>query len=650
MGKPYALELGHMGKTFEFAMKLDVGPLAHAIAVSSAVPLLAVGSGGSFTAAHIGATLHQKYARTVAKPVTPLELCSTLPQTQDYAVLFVSAGGRNQDVLGAFRLVAAHEPRRLMVLCARKNSPLARMAKEFRYVDLYDYDIPSRKDGFLATNSLLSFAITLLRGYGQAFGEAQSFPSTLAGLVGGGLEMEEFRERLERTCIPLWQRDSLIVLYGSSGQTAALDLESKFAEAALGPVQISDYRNFAHGRHHWLAKRGDTTGVLAIITDDDRSLADKTLSYLPRTVPVARIDVRRNGIAAMLATLVSTFYVVGLAGDARKIDPGRPGVPLFGRRIYHLRGWKSRDRSNVLTPEQDRAIKRKVKGDPETVLSAEEMVFWKGAYERFVTGLETASFEAIVLDYDGTVCEDRHHGLEKEMAHELVRLLKGNIMIGIATGRGISVRKDLRRALDRELWSRVLVGYYNGADIGLLSENSHPDSSDETCKELDLIYGELKRDKQISRLAKSTPRRFQITIEPHSAASSSQVWDLVQDVVHSTNVSGLTLVRSSHSIDILAPTVGKCQVVQRIKQVVGHENLVSVLCIGDRGKWPGNDFSLLRQPHALSVNEVSPDAEVCWNLAPHSHRGSQATLDYLAAIRVQSGKFQIHVKEIGRKC
>ena len=81
-------------------------------------------------------------------------------------------------------------------------------------------------------------------------------------LIGGQRNIDAWR----KLCDPLWERQNLAVLYPPSLLAAASDLESKFTEAAIGNVQTADYRHFAHGRHHWLAKRGNETGVLALIT------------------------------------------------------------------------------------------------------------------------------------------------------------------------------------------------------------------------------------------------------------------------------------------------------------------------------------------------------------------------------------------------
>jgi hypothetical protein len=72
-------------------------------------------------------------------------------------------------------------------------------------------------------------------------------------------------------------------------------------------------------------------------------------------------------------------------------------------------------------------------------------------------------------------------------------------------------------------------------------------------------------------------------------------------------------------------------VVERVAEMAGGGR--PVLRIGDRGRWPGNDFSLLDSAHSLSADEVSPDPKGAWNLAQAGHRGSQATLGYLRTLK-----------------
>lgn len=50
---------------------------------------------------------------------------------------------------------------------------------------------------------------------------------------------------------------------------------------------------------------------------------------------------------------------------------------------------------------------------------------------------------------------------------QLTRILEAGVPVVIVTGRGKSVGADLRGAcLDRRIWAKASVGYYNGAAAG----------------------------------------------------------------------------------------------------------------------------------------------------------------------------------------
>ncbi len=628
-------------------MKTCIDPLVQAITNSAALPLLVTGSGGSLTAAHLTASLHQRYTGRIAKAVTPLEIVSLTLNFKDMTILFLSASGKNADIIGAFQRVVVREPRCLVVMCSRKESPLSRLAETYRYVDPIDFSLPAGKDGFLATNSLLAFSVILCRAYAQVFPTGYALPEILGTLVHPTLTKEQFSADLHRLCLPLWERETIVVLYGPAGHAAAVDLESKFTEAALGSIQMADYRNFAHGRHHWLAKRGAKTAVLALVTDDDRDIADKTLRLIPADIPVARIDIPQRGIHASLTALVTALYIVGLAGEARGIDPGRPGVPLFGRRIYNLRAFEvSPAFSHALPSHEAMAIERKTETEIDALVARGECDFWRDAYRSFCQRLQTASFRAVVFDYDGTLCapHERYTGISNAVVSQLVRLLEAGLLVGIATGRGSSVRRDLRCRIGQTWWSRVVIGYYNGADNGLLGDDSHPDSAEGTCDALGPIAEAFRSNIRLAHLAACTYRRMQITVDPKPGTSETVVWDVVQQIVHSWNLPGVTVVRSSHSIDVLAPGVSKRTLVGHVRELAGAAETTAILCIGDRGRWPGNDFALLQEPYSLSADEISPDPNTCWNLAPPGYRGVQATLDYLQSLKLDSSLSRVAIR------
>ncbi|MHA0111611.1 hypothetical protein ACXYUI_31645, partial [Klebsiella pneumoniae] len=78
------------------------------------------------------------------------------------------------------------------------------------------------------------------------------------------------------------------------------------------------------------------SGIVALISDADRDIAARTLALLPPEIPVAKIELPGPPLEANLTGLVAAMRLTDWAGQARGVDPGDPGVPEFGRQIYHL--------------------------------------------------------------------------------------------------------------------------------------------------------------------------------------------------------------------------------------------------------------------------------------------------------------------------
>lgn len=635
MGKPYSEEIASLSGTLSWAAAESVEGLVAALSPSFGRPLLAIGSGGSLTACHFVATLHRRLARQPARVCTPLAFLEEGACGAECA-WFISAGGSNADILKAFAVSVQAEPRVMGVLCGNHSSPLARAAEACAYCDLALFDLPTGKDGFLATNSLLGFCLLLTRAYDILFsGETRKFnPSKLlcdTVLQGANAIAEEF-SRVERVL----ERQTLVVLHGAATRAAACDLESRFTEAALGCVQVADYRNFAHGRHHWLAKNAEQSGIVAFIGSEERELASRTLAILPKTVPALQIALSPDWQQGALEAVVISQRLAQWKGDLRRIDPGRPGVPPFGHEIYELDYdiCKGSGSSGNVDASTRAILERKIRQTVERPATLEVMEDWLRDLNEYRMKLRKANFAAVVFDYDGTLVgpKKRTEPPESDIARELVRLVVSGITVGIATGRGVSVRDALRRVLLEKHWGNVHVGYYNGAEVAPLSDDSSPRREGPMCEELAIVARGLHAHRELAILAKQTDRRHQITLEPKKAVAPSALWALANEVVRTIGIQGVRVVQSDHSADVLAPGVSKRNVVGRVWSLVG-QSLAEPICIGDRGCWPGNDFELLAGSHSLSVDEVSGAADRCWNLASPATRGVEAAKEYLLRLR-----------------
>jgi hydroxymethylpyrimidine pyrophosphatase-like HAD family hydrolase len=647
MGRPYQHELRALGATYGWARELDLAPIRSALEPLSEKPLLVIGSGGSLSAAHLAATLHERRFGHIARPVTPLEFREAAPYlAAAYSALILSAGGRNPDVLSALKTCIEFETSRVAVLCGAPKTPLASMAKGQEFVRVGEFSTPFGKDGFLAVNSLLAFTVILSRAFSS--GGEVTLPQTFAALL-GTTDLEEFLSTTtDGNLKRVLERETMIVLYGPDTKPAAVDLESKFTESALGRIQLSDFRNFGHGRHHWLAKRNRESAVLALCSPGDILLAKRTLRFLPKNVPQAIATFPQAFPDRSIAAIVYAMGIAGAAGLIRGIDPGRPGVPDFGRRIYHI---KTTVNDRVLRdPLTAFPLRRKFatlglsSKTPATVrdLSA--------AMNRQVSALTSRSFKALVVDYDGTVCTaaQRFSGPDELVSEQFSRLLSSNVVIGIATGRGDSVRNDLRRVCSEKHWECIWIGYHNGGEIGRLDNDTVPPSQFEISEELKAIKEQLENDEFVRSVIDLRFSQSQISLRPREPISVHATLELALSNIKTAGAAGVRAVSSTHSVDIIAPRVSKMSLLEHLVHSHVVSSLDDILCIGDRGRFPGNDYELLSHRFALSVDEVSADANSGWNLAPPGCRGVAATLFYLANVNAHSDGFTLKLQKAGR--
>jgi hypothetical protein len=627
MGRPFQTELEALHATYEWSRTVDIAEFTESVISSSDRPLWAIGSGGSYSAAHYAAYLHQTATMMPSKAVTPMEAINVGSYRYGAASIW-SAGGSNTDIIAAAQHVLQHDPDIAAITCLRPDSKLAKLADSYSDVFGTMLDGPWKADGFLSVNSLLTFFTICLRAYTESGFLIEPLPT--ASELFGPVPFFQSAGAPEHWLAALARR-TLVVLYGPNTHALAVDIESKFTEAALQNVSIADYRNFAHGRHHWIAKQGAQTAVVALISPGQARAASAILDLIPKETPIVRFETTTN-ISASLSLLPTVLRFVQAAGSGRGIDPGRPGVPRFGSRMYNLRGLAvtKRTRSTISL-----AVRRKV----EPFMERREAGYWADMAKGFIERLSRTTFTGLVLDYDGTICGRRHRfgSLPPEIADQLRRLLQSGLRIGIATGRGRSARASLRESIPEGLWPGLLIGYYNGAEVGALSDESCPLRSEVAAGALLDTAHQITQDPVLKRVATIEVRPHQITLEPKSGISVKELWQLSVEGLRRGDAPGdLDVVHSTHSVDILSPGVSKLTVVRAVSPDAASSD--RVLCIGDLGRWPGNDYRLLSTKYSLSCDQTSTSPDTCWNLAPPGLRGFQATTYYLEHIAVKGGE------------
>lgn len=629
MGRPFIRELAELPSTFAWARAAPIGELSEAIRGGIHLPLTAIGSGGSYTAAALAALLQDDQGQ-YTRAATPLTFLGSQTNLDQSAVIVLSARGENSDILRAFDHAANGEPRSLLGICLAPGSSLMQHARRYEYSSVWAQQGTYGKEGFLAVNSLLAFSTLLARAYSDVAGTALALPTTLGSMP---LKLEGTPLSLNASL----GRGTFLALHGRWGAPAAIDLESKFSEAALGNVLVSDFRTFAHGRHNWIDKRAGETGVVLFATPEDSETAMATLDCLPESVPRILVQSGQGGSVGALALLLGTFQLTQASALSRGSDPGRPHVKAFGRRLYHLgpRAYARHQSSFEVRDAFHAAARRKAVASGENWKCESVQAKWLARAKDYFVQLARSRIGAVVMDYDGTMCapSERFTGPSLAIATLTNRLLNAGTVIGVATRRGRSVREDLRRVVPSRLWGSVVVGYYNGSEISLLDDSNSPHREGPLEDSLVGVASRLHSSPELTDQAVIEVRPHQITLEPRSTLARRPVLESVARIAMVGQVSCVKVLSSTHTIDVVASTTSKLNVVNHCKEVSQSKGGASdLLCIGDSGSWPGNDCELLSTKFSLSVDRVSGATSSCWNLAPPGHRGTQALRDFLTRL------------------
>lgn len=628
MGKPFKKELSLIHDTYSWANEVDFNLSPDTLERLFSLPTFVVGSGGSFSACHMFALLYQSRGG-FSKPVTPLELHYTSQSIRNANVVFLSASGKNSDILFAYNTALNQGAANVLSFCMKKNTKLSSVSDNHSISTSIEFDPPAGKDGFLATNSLIAYFTILSRVFGytdkiDSFDKYQSIKK----------EIKEFSNKLDSDF-------TIIVLYAGWTQPVAVDIESKFTEAGLGNVLISDYRNFGHGRHNWFDKKKRQSAIIALVTPSEKYLAEKTLSLLPQTIPKLLLSSKYSSSLASIDILIQSFFVTELVGDKIGIDPGRPGVPAYGSKLYNLRyqsflnDKKDYKTINMILAKSGRSIFEE--------MDKNESKFWIKHLMHFRKKINSTKFGCLIMDYDGTLCtmEERTKMPSTEIIKALNSFVCKGFIIGIVTGRGKSIRETLQKCFDKQFWENIVIGYYNGGIISSLSDMSQPDVTAKVNKSLKYIFDLLNKQHFSEGKPVISLRPLQLTIEKSNIGNWKWAKSFIKEKIESEQFPDIQLLESGHSIDIISrPEVSKINILQycidKSKQCKISDQ---VICIGDKGRFPGNDYELLATEFSLSVDEVSSDPETCWNLSELGQRGKSSTLHYLNSVKFAKSYF-----------
>lgn len=340
-GNRYDKVLAKLPDTLEWCCIQDISGVSEYLLAADGLPRIFLGSGGSLSAAQLAMQLSVERG-IVAAAMTPYQYIFSAWSRLPAKVFLFSAGGRNVDALNAYQVAHDNAGQQFGVMSMCTPSLLENKMAEDDEPNAFVYNLHNG-DGFLATNSLLAFYSLLFRTYRGdtlTIDDWDSFDSigrSLKDFIGStyALDTEDWNEH-DAALYGARETDRFYVLYSPDSMPVAVDLESRFSEGSVGCLQISDYRNFAHGRFNWFHQRKGQTAIIALVTPESARMANGLLAELPDDIPVMRLSTEKTGSEGTIDLLIKGMYLSKYLGLRWGLDIGAPDVAEFGKTIHRM--------------------------------------------------------------------------------------------------------------------------------------------------------------------------------------------------------------------------------------------------------------------------------------------------------------------------
>lgn len=618
-------KLDDLPATLDLVAGFDPTSIATALMRGRDGAALAIASGGSVVAAEYFVNCRDSFGLGPTSVATPMQAVVDHHSLRSAQVWLFSAGGDNPDVSAAVRAAADRGCIDLNLVTRNRDGAAAGLVAALGGF-VHVVPVADIKDGFLATHSLLAMTVGMLLASAIASRESVARPPPLEAIAA---RLTASRDPVERArVVEQWTglrpTDTLIIVGDPLLRPVASLLDTSLWEASLCPVQTTDFRNLAHGRHAWLHHRTDQTVLFALTGAASRSTWAAINTVLPDNLRRTATDYGSCGRLANVLGLIDGLAMIEAVGDVLGIDPGKPGIGEFGRAIYDDRSLEKLAHGLTIRVRHKRAAIAKADGsspgEPSLTSIGEERL----------KSLEGAIVGGAVFDYDGTIVstDDRYVVPGQRIVDELIRLHQAGVTLGIATGRGGSAGEDLRKVLPAEMLPSVIIGYYNGgylrtADIDIELDPPEADPAiTATAAWLD-EQDHLFLKKQFKK------GRVQICIDMDCLRHPYR-FSLDLAACPQMEYGEVRLSASGHSFDIIPSSTTKTAVVEAVQNVVGSDK--AVLCFGDSGASSGNDHALLSHPHGISVGDVCGAPNGCWSLFGSAITGPEALLRVLSAL------------------
>lgn len=353
-------------------------------------PAIAIGSGGSAIMAQFFARCRSTLGHGITLIQTPMDFVVSQDDLSGHDVWIFSASADNPDTDAALSSALSSCASSVTLITVNAHGTAAIAASEAN-AQLIVVPVAERKDGFLATHSLIAMVTCVLAAAERISG--QSRPQNIVHQLAE--EVDRIASSSGAVTLGFRPGDTVFVLHDPQCRTLATLLDTSLWETAIAPVQCSDFRNFAHGRHVWAARHEEKMFILSITSAVSQNIWANIRDALPSSVRSINIDLGHAGRFRTALSIAEGLGLVHAFGKVAGIDPAKPGTGIFATTIYS--DTSLADLARKFQP----AVKHKLRAVHLHDDPACPSIAATTAHETWVGAVSAARIGGVVLDYSG---------------------------------------------------------------------------------------------------------------------------------------------------------------------------------------------------------------------------------------------------------
>ena len=345
----------------EWVEKQDVSQMTRFFVQAPNVPMYLFASGGASSALHYAALLYESN-KGMAKPLNPLMMASISDEVLKNSKIFIfSTSGGGVDTRYALqRALAAKakeeakdaKPKKAktkkekekeeklkkekyngLAVLSRDNDDdnylIKTFIKQTGKENWFQYKWPGYK-GFVSPVS----GIAVMSLFYRAFTGKNDILSKLKVDLNPS-SCFSYSPRKEGNIPPLKDIKTFITLYGGWSEPVAYNFENTMIEGGLANVQLSNYRNYGHGRFIYLSNHFEDCAFVLFVTPREKEFIDYFIinatfyeygmkEVFPPNLPIIIVETEHDSPLATIDLVIKTKVLLGEIAQAHGENPCNP--------------------------------------------------------------------------------------------------------------------------------------------------------------------------------------------------------------------------------------------------------------------------------------------------------------------------------------